>query len=210
MNELQTRLDRMEFRPEFNIDWERARELPAMRLIDLCALSVGMHPSYAELVQGMTRLDQHEPINADELIQISEYRNERMEEFRRRVHVTTSCILAGELKVLHSAEGLNTPVDRIIVNSADFAALASAKSWALPMPLKQRDASDKPLNTRERNTLLTIIAALCKEAKIDYTKHAKAAGLIEGVAAEMGVSISETAIENHLKKIPGALESRIK
>lgn len=66
------------------------------------------------------------------------------------------------------------------------------------------------LKTRERNTLLTIIAALCKEAKIDYNTASKAANLIQGAAASLGVNIGETTIEGHLKKIPDALESRMK
>jgi len=69
---------------------------------------------------------------------------------------------------------------------------------------------DKPLSTRERDTLLTIIAVLCKEAKIDYSKPAKAAGLIQSTAALMQVSIGETTIEGHLKKIPDALATRMK
>lgn len=72
------------------------------------------------------------------------------------------------------------------------------------------DADDKPLSTRERNTLLTIIAALCKDAGYDTKKHAKTAGLIQGTAASMGLSIGESTIEGHLKKIPDALESRMK
>lgn len=69
---------------------------------------------------------------------------------------------------------------------------------------------EKPLATRERNTLLTIIAALCKEAKLDYTKHAKTAGLIESTAAKMGLSIGDTTIESHLKKITNAVATRMK
>ena len=68
----------------------------------------------------------------------------------------------------------------------------------------------KPLGTRERDTLLTIIAVLCKEAKLDYTRHAKIAGLIKSTAANMGVDIGETTIEGHLKKIPDALRTRVK
>lgn len=69
---------------------------------------------------------------------------------------------------------------------------------------------EKPLSTNERNTLLVIIAALCREAKIDYTKPAKAAGMILHTADGMGVKIGETTIERHLKKIPDALEARMK
>lgn len=69
---------------------------------------------------------------------------------------------------------------------------------------------DKPLSKRERDTLLTIIAALCKDLGYDVSKPAKTAGLIQSTAAGMGVSIGETTIEGHLKKIPDALATRMK
>ena len=72
------------------------------------------------------------------------------------------------------------------------------------------DPDEKPLSTNERNTLLVIIAALCSEAKIDYKKPAKAAGMILHTADSMGLKIGETTIERHLKKIPDALETRMK
>ena len=74
----------------------------------------------------------------------------------------------------------------------------------------QAKEQEKPLSTKERNTLLAIIATLCHEAKIDYTKPAKAAASIQHTADSMGISIGESTIENHLKKIPDALESRMK
>ena len=70
------------------------------------------------------------------------------------------------------------------------------------------DPAEKPLTNRERDTLLTIIAVLCKEGKLDYTKAAKTSGLIQSMAASMGVSIGDTTIENHLKRIPDALATR--
>ena len=87
------------------------------------------------------------------------------------------------------------------------------KSSIVATPTNKTDIvpqAEKPLSTRERNTLLTIIAVLCKEAEIDYTKAAKAAALIQGTAATLGVNIGETTIEEHLKKIPDALERRMK
>jgi len=70
--------------------------------------------------------------------------------------------------------------------------------------------AEKPLAKRERDSLLTIIAALCQDAKFDHNKSAKTAGLIQSTAAKMGVSIGETTIEEHLKKIPHALATRMK
>ncbi len=73
-----------------------------------------------------------------------------------------------------------------------------------------RSEDQKPLSTRERDTLLVIIAVLCEEAGHDYNKHAKSAGAIQHKAAAMGISIGETTIEGHLKKIPDALRIRLK
>lgn len=69
---------------------------------------------------------------------------------------------------------------------------------------------DRPLIKSERDSLLVIIAAICKEAKLDYKKHAKTARLILSITAEMGVQIGESTIEGHLKKIPETLEGRMK
>ena len=78
-------------------------------------------------------------------------------------------------------------------------------SDALPAMTQQ-----EKIGTRERDTLLTIIAVLCREAKLDYTTASKTAALIQSTAATMGVSIGETTIEGHLKKIPDALGTRTK
>lgn len=69
---------------------------------------------------------------------------------------------------------------------------------------------DKAITTRERNTLLTIIAALAKQAKIDVNDCGKSAQYIAGLTDEIGASVSKRAIEEHLKKIPDALSSRMK
>nr|WP_312379564.1 hypothetical protein [Delftia acidovorans] len=69
---------------------------------------------------------------------------------------------------------------------------------------------EKPLETRERNTLLSIIGVLCKEAGHDFNKSAKAAAIIQSTAAQMGVSLGESTIESHLKKVADALATRMK
>lgn len=70
--------------------------------------------------------------------------------------------------------------------------------------------SEKSLGTRERNTLLAIIGVLCRHGEFDYTTPAKTAVLIQDLAARMGISIGETTIEAHLKKIPNAIAGRMK
>ena len=78
-------------------------------------------------------------------------------------------------------------------------------------PSKPDDATDtldKPLMTRERATLLTIMAALARAADIDISKASKAGDTIEALTIELGARVSARTIENHLKRIPDALERR--
>ena len=70
--------------------------------------------------------------------------------------------------------------------------------------------SDKPLSTRERKTLLVIIAALAKEADIDLSKPSKAAILIEAMTETIGARVDHMTIESKIKLIGDALESRAK
>lgn len=135
-------------------------------------------------------------------------------------HVEDAC-KSGVLKYEESPRGGISPSYWLIA-AADFAAWLATngmqpsvhiQAWFDETGVTFGNAipvEEKPLSTRERNTLLAIIAALCKEAKIDYTKPAKAAGQILHTIDSMGLQIGETTIESHLKKIPGALETRMK
>jgi hypothetical protein len=65
---------------------------------------------------------------------------------------------------------------------------------------------EKPLEQRERTSLLAIIAALAQLAKIDLTKPSTAAGKIEGQTALMGARVGRRTIEKNLNLIPEVLE----
>jgi hypothetical protein len=67
---------------------------------------------------------------------------------------------------------------------------------------------EKPIERRERATLLVIIAALADLARVDVKKPSAAAQAIEGQTAIMGARVASRTIENHLKRIPEALEGR--
>jgi hypothetical protein len=64
------------------------------------------------------------------------------------------------------------------------------------------------MGTKERTIMLTIISVLAKEAKIDLNKHNKAARTIVDIAEREGVRLAERTVEEHLKKVPDALERR--
>ena len=67
---------------------------------------------------------------------------------------------------------------------------------------------EKPIEQRERNTLLVIVAALAELAKIDLKKPSKAASAIEAQTVRMGARVATRTIEEHLKRIPEAREGR--
>ena len=68
---------------------------------------------------------------------------------------------------------------------------------------------DLPLHTRQRRTLLTIVAALCEAADIDYTERG-ASQRIKSTTELLGAPIDDGTIIKLLKEIPDALETRMK
>ncbi len=72
----------------------------------------------------------------------------------------------------------------------------------------QQAEEERPVTTKERTTLLTLIGLLAEEAKIDYSRPSKAASTIASLAEIKGVQIAQRTIEEYLKKIPDALEKR--
>ena len=68
---------------------------------------------------------------------------------------------------------------------------------------------DRPLHIRQRRTLLTIIAALCNAASIDYTERG-ASQRIKSETELVGAPIDDGTIIKFLKEIPEAMETRMK
>lgn len=67
---------------------------------------------------------------------------------------------------------------------------------------------ERHLGRRERSTLLVIIAALAKLAKVDVAKVSSAATAIESQTVLMGARVASRTIENHLRDISDALEAK--
>ena len=65
------------------------------------------------------------------------------------------------------------------------------------------------LNARERNTILFLLAAMCKQANFDYSQRGISKA-IEAATEEMGARVSDDTIRKVLSQIPEALESRRK
>jgi hypothetical protein len=69
--------------------------------------------------------------------------------------------------------------------------------------------AEKPMTTSERNSLLTIIAALCDYSAIKHQERG-VAGQIAKMTEEIGTPVTDETILKVLKKIPDALASRMK
>lgn len=65
------------------------------------------------------------------------------------------------------------------------------------------------IGSKERNTLLILIAALCREAKIDYKQRGIAIA-IQKMTEVIGAPVTDDTIIRVLKQIESALESRSK
>ena len=70
-------------------------------------------------------------------------------------------------------------------------------------PIAQPAATplDKPLGARERTTLLTIIAALAKEANVDISRPVKAGHTISTLIASMGYEVAPNTVAGHMRTL---------
>jgi hypothetical protein len=64
------------------------------------------------------------------------------------------------------------------------------------------------LATKERTTLLCIIAALAHEARIDLVRPSKAATAVVSTATGLGLQLGQRTVEEWLKRVPEAMNRR--
>jgi len=77
-------------------------------------------------------------------------------------------------------------------------------------PTKEHEAKiDRPLTTRQRRTLLTVIAAMCKYERLDPQRRGTAQRIME-MTDDLGAHIDDGTIAKILSEIPDALETRMK
>jgi hypothetical protein len=132
-NNLQARLDRIGQWDAFRLDWPTVRQNAAGGIVDLCALSVGLHPECANLVLTMLAIDPDVAPTEEEIQQRSEYRNANITEWERRVILAVNHIKAGALPTI-GKPGVALPSNAadIWVKVADFAIWAEGLGWKLP------------------------------------------------------------------------------
>ena len=100
-------------------------------------------------------------------------------------------------------------VDRLSEVGAFVVRPASLARFLSALQDKQESAADAPKSagTRQRRTLLTLIAALCRKAGIDPAGRG-AAVQIASLTDEIGAPVTDDAIRSLLRELPDAIESR--
>lgn len=85
-----------------------------------------------------------------------------------------------------------------------------AESGELPPWWRSRPVAEGPaemLGTRSRRTLLVLVAALCRELKLDPAERGTAKTL-QMLTEKLGAPVSDDAIKRYLDEIAGAIRSR--
>ena len=135
-----------------------------------------------------------------------------VEEIHRRLKIAVSHLG----KTLKSRDSFLGPYSAWTkINLAEFRTFAG-RIWPdkrLPEKFPRPDAvateAPKPLENRERGSLLTIVAAFAKKNKIDIDQRRKAGDAIEAIVKEqLGKKISSRAIQNYLKNAEDLIARR--
>jgi hypothetical protein len=193
-------------------NWEKWRHVPNTKIWEAVALSLNIDPWEVRPASGRIPGG---PLIFDE-----------GQEFNDRIFVVDRNLATGAGPTPQIAAVDDPP--SCVVSLCEFATWAHSLGWDVPLEFAAllraeqdgvRDeaevkakivmpkvAKEKPLGTRERDTLRTIIAALANAAKTDLSKPFKAAGQIEAMTIKIGARVSARAIENHLKGISDARE----
>lgn len=75
--------------------------------------------------------------------------------------------------------------------------------------LSDGNQNDRPIKTTERNTLITVIAALCKYEGIDPLNRKTTSEIVQ-MTEDLGAPVSDDTVRSILQKIPDAVETRKK
>jgi len=211
----------------FAPDWAYLAQYPALELGSLCALSVGLHPAFAFpgwVLQ--VALPHFNGTDSDELYPLEDAaegakRAALLHDFLQRVGIAAGNLSPrGVLPIADSTAN----AERTVVKVADFVTWVTAlpTPWELPEEMKRmgpypeakeglQDGSggDKALGKRERDTLLTIIAAFCKYESLDPKERGLAAKIAQ-MTQDLGAPVTDDTIRAVLAQIPDAVESRMK
>jgi hypothetical protein len=103
----------------------------------------------------------------------------------------------------------NDPVEDLAARGIVGINRDSFDTWVTAHFASETPLPEKVLKTNERNSLLTVLAAVCEYAGIKFDGRG-AAGQIAKMTEEIGAPVTDDTIRAMLAKIPDAVESRKK
>lgn len=148
----------------FAPDWDYLRQYSTLQLASLCALSVGLHPAFADPSWVFNVAMPHfSGTDSDELHPLEDAaegakRAALLDDFLRRVHIAAAELVPrGTLPIANgAADG-----ERTVVRVADFASWADGKGWNLrpEFPRSQAGGAKWPWGNHETKLLQKLAAA---------------------------------------------------
>jgi hypothetical protein len=214
----------------FAPDWDYLRQYPALQIASLCALSVGLHPAFADpswvfniAIPHFSGTDPDEYAPAVGRRKGAK-RAALLDLFLRRVHIAVGNLVPrGKLPIADgAADG-----ERTVVKVADFSTWAIGMGWKLPDEFPQPNAAaaypvapeelqigggeDKPLGTTERNTLLKLVIGMAIKG-YGYDPQAKRSDIpksIENDLVQLGIAITDDTVRKWLNEAANAVLPQI-
>lgn len=180
----------------FSPDWGYIAQIPVFELGSLCALSVGLHPNFADpswalfIAIPFYKGEWDDEFCPLEDAGVGRQRAALLNDFIRRVHIAAANLAPhGALPI---ADG-KAAGERTLIRASDFVAWAKSKGWELPTELDTAFGAvvsnpDK-IDPRKETTYLQIIRVLLKELRFNGKAPHSDAAAIQACAANHKVSI---------------------
>ena len=155
----------------FTPDWEYIAQIPVLELGSLCALSVGLHPYFAD--PGWARFiatpffagewdDEFCPL---EYAGVGRNRAAFLNDFIRRVHIAAANLAPRGALPIADGEAAG---ERTLIRASDFVAWAKGQGWALPTELHEAFGMGE-----QASTMPEPAAPSHEAAPPDYTDRSK-------------------------------------
>jgi hypothetical protein len=178
---------------------------PGINLIDAALLLCGVESIDARPTSAGIGRELYQALEALELAIA-------MGELKSTVAQTTlSRKLEGMIQSAAAATGsevLTNPGSSTYVVPSDLQSWWRSKTESSAVAVESVESDDRPLSTRERNTLLVTLWVVTQIANLPIDRPSKVAEIISSEAQKRGVSLPARSVADKLKLLPHALAAR--
>jgi hypothetical protein len=200
----------------FSPDYAYFAQFPALQVCALCGLSVGLIPVFASPGWALdVAIPYFNGTYSDSFCPLEDKEEGAKRATLLNTFVQRAYITLGNLAPLGTLSTIKDMGDgaRSFIKVTEFASWAIGLGWTLPEEFTlQTDGAaengeEKPLDDRERDTYLIIIAALMQEAGINRTDRG-VAKCISIATQEIGASVSGETVRKVITRIDLAIKRR--